>query len=163
MHASALALMDALLNRYAGAAADVLDVGSRDENGTHRPQVEARGWRYTGLDIVAGVNVDVVSAQPYSYLFPDGAFDVVLSGQTMEHVAALWLWVPELVRVLRPGGLLAITTVWQCPEHRYPVDCWRVLPDGMRYLFDLTGQLERYEIAKYDTGDMAASAFKRMA
>jgi hypothetical protein len=32
----------------------------------------------------------------------------VISGSTMEHVARPWRWVPELVRILRPGGLLAI-------------------------------------------------------
>ena len=30
-----------------------------------------------------------------------------------------------------------------CPtswvEHRHPVDCWRILPDGIKFLFDLAG------------------------
>ncbi len=85
-----------------------LDVGAYDVNGTYRPLVEGSGWRYTGLDVAAGPNVDVVTADPYKFPFDDGAFDVVLSGSTMEHVEAIWLWVPELARVLKPGGLLVL-------------------------------------------------------
>lgn len=160
MHAEALAAMTNLLGRWNGPAANVLDVGSYDVNGTFRPLVTGRGWRYTGLDCAAGPNVDIVASDPYHYPIADDQFDVVLSGSTMEHVEAIWRWVPELVRVLRPGGMLAIVTHWQFPEHRYPVDCWRIMEDGMRYLFDLTGQLELYEIRYASQYDIAATAWK---
>lgn len=160
MHTEALQAMTQLLERYGPQPASVLDVGSLDVNGTYRPLVESRGWRYTGLDMQRGPNVDVVTPYPYSYPFPDDRFDVVISGSTMEHVEAIWLWVPELVRVLRPGGMLAIVTHWQFPEHRYPVDCWRIMPDGMRYLFNRTQELERYQIEIVSPYDIAATAWK---
>jgi SAM-dependent methyltransferase len=163
MHTEALAAMTDILRRRGpkkGAAARVLDVGAYDVNGTYRPLVEGRGWSYLGLDVAAGPNVDVVAADPYRFPFEDGEFDVVLSGSTMEHVEAIWRWVPELARVVRPGGLLAIVTHWQFPEHRYPVDCWRIMPDGMRYLFDETGVLGEYEIGIVSKWDIAGSAVK---
>ncbi len=163
MHAEALEAMTNLLQRFDRAQAEVLDVGAYDVNGTYRPLIESRGWRYTGLDVAAGPNVDVVSEEPYRFPFPADSFDLVISGSTMEHVEAIWLWVPELVRVLRPGGMLAIVTHWQFPEHRYPVDCWRIMPDGMRYLFDLTGRLERYSIGIVSPYDIAGGAWKRPA
>ena len=163
MHAEALAAMERLLRRGPGLGASALDVGSYNVNGTYRPLVEGRGWGYLGLDVAAGPNVDVVTEDPYRFPFRDGAFDVVLSGSTMEHVEAIWRWVPELARVLRPGGLLAIVTHWQFPEHRYPVDCWRIMPDGMRYLFDETGCLDDYSIEIASQWDIAASAVKRGA
>lgn len=153
--------MDDLLARHKADTARVLDVGSYDVNGTLRPLIEKRGWSYLGLDLEAGPNVDVVSEEPYLYPFAGGAFDVVVSAGTMEHVEALWYWIPELARMLRSGGLLALTTVWQCPEHRYPRDCWRILPDGMRFLFDEAEALRDYRIVKMDTGDLGASAVKR--
>ena len=119
MHAEAYEAMRQLLGRGPGRGARVLDVGSYDVNGTYRPLVEGRGWEYTGLDVAAGPNVDVVTADAYRFPFEDGAFDVVLTGSTMEHVEAIWRWVPELARVLKPGGLLAIVTHWSFPEHRY--------------------------------------------
>lgn len=160
MHPEALQAMGNLLERWHGPA-NVLDVGAYDVNGTYRPLIEGKGWHYTGLDMAAGPNVDIVTPDPYRFPLPDDGFDIVLSGSTMEHVGAIWLWIPELVRVLRPGGLLAIVTHWQFPEHRYPVDCWRIMPDGMRYLFEQTEQLERYEIGIASQYDTAALAWKR--
>lgn len=161
MHTEALTAMGNLLARYAGPEpANVLDVGSMDYNGTYCPLVESRGWRYTGLDIEPGPNVDIVSRDPYRYPLPDNRYDVVLSGSTMEHVEAIWSWMLELVRVLKPGGLLAIVTHYNFPEHRYPIDCWRIMPDGMRFLFNMTYQLEDYVIALAGPYDIAASATK---
>jgi len=182
MHAEALAAMRVMLERSVGMvgsrangsryAADgystdelrrqptVLDVGSYDVNGTYRPLVEGLGWQYTGLDLQPGPNVDIVASNPDRYPIADGAYDVVISGSTMEHVARPWRWVPELVRILRPGGLLCIVTHWQFPEHRYPMDYWRFMADGMRLLFDDTGQLEDYVIEYASQWDIAAAAWK---
>lgn len=160
MHRESYSLMAAMLKRYDRPAANVLDVGSFDVNGTFRPLVTERGWRYTGLDIVSGPNVDIVSPDPFRFPLADASYDVVISGSTMEHVTAFWLWFHELVRVLKPGGFLAIHTHWQFIEHRYPLDCWRVLPDGMHYLFDSARCLERYEIRIANPMDIIGSAFK---
>jgi hypothetical protein len=32
-----------------------------------------------------------------------------------------------------------ITAPWSWEIHRYPVDCWRILPDGMRELIEQGG------------------------
>ena len=161
MHPESYALMDEILRRTSRTSAHVLDVGSYNINGTFRPLVEQRGWNYTGLDTVAGPNVDVVAQDPFRFPFDGDKFDIVLSGSTMEHVTAIWRWVPELVRVLKPGGLLAIHTHWKFPEHRYPVDCWRIMPDGMRYLFDMTNSLHDYDIRIANDMDIIGTAWKR--
>lgn len=152
--------MQGMLDSIDGDDLQVLDVGSLDVNGTYRPMVEAREWHYTGLDMAAGRNVDIVTNDPFSYPLESNAYDVVISGSTMEHVTAIWRWVPELVRVLKPGGWLCVVTHVSFPEHRYPVDCWRIMPDGMRYLFDITQELEDYTIATNQT-DIAAMARKK--
>ena len=153
-------LMRGALERVAWAEAEVLDVGSLDVNGSFRAMVEAKGWRYMGLDVVPGRNVDIVTPE-FEYPFEDGAFDVVISGSTMEHVTAIWRWVPELARVLRAGGLLVLVTHMAWDIHQWPVDCWRILPDGMKYLFDLTEALEDYGIVTVGESDIMGSAFKR--
>jgi SAM-dependent methyltransferase len=40
----------------------------------------------------------------------------------------------EVARVLRPGGLLCLIVPSGGFEHRYPLDCWRYYPDGVRAL-----------------------------
>lgn len=42
--------------------------------------------------------------------FPDGSFDVVTSMETMEHVVHVDRYLTQLKRVLRPGGLLILST-----------------------------------------------------
>lgn len=159
MHDVALHEMDRILSKWAGKA-NLLDVGSLDVNGSYRPMVDRHNWQYTGIDITPGKNVDIVSDEPYRFPLDNGAYDIVISGSVMEHVEAIWLWVPELVRLLRPGGLLAIITHTNYPYHQFPVDCWRIMPDGMRYLFDQTGALERYEIDMFCDTDISALAWK---
>ena len=162
MHKEALAKMTEILNAHRPEGkVNLLDVGSYDVNGTYRPLVTKRGWKYTGIDIAPGPNVDIVTQDPYRFPFGRDTFDVVISGSTMEHVKAIWLWIPELVRVLKPGGLLAIITHTQFVYHPHPVDCWRIMPDGMRYLFNLTGQLEDYRIEMYCQTDISGVARKK--
>lgn len=164
MHKEALLAMGGMLTKVGRAprGGKALDVGAYDVNGNYRALVEYQGWRYTGLDVAPGPNVDVVSEDPYHFPFGDGQFDLVLSGSTMEHVQAIWRWIPELARVLKPGGSLAIVTHWQFMEHRYPVDCWRIMADGMRYLFDETGVLENYDLHYASQWDIAAYATKKV-
>ena len=52
--------------------------------------------------------------------FEDGAFDLVLCAETIEHVRDLQLLLSEVRRVLRPGGTLALTTPASPPLMRPP-------------------------------------------
>jgi len=151
MHPESRAAITQAVNQWTSPTANVLDIGSFDVNGNHRAMITDRGWHYTGLDICPGKNVDVVTADPYRFPLDGESFDIAISSSTMEHVKAIWLWIPELVRILKPGGLLAIHTHMAWMYHPHPVDCWRIMPDGMVYLFDLTGQLERYKIDMLNT------------
>lgn len=160
VHPESFQLMNQMLRRCPFEQAKVLDVGSMNINGTLKLLVIERGWTYTGLDLEPGLNVDVVADDPFHYPFDDGTFDVVMSGSTLEHVTAFWKLIPEFVRLLRPGGFLAIHTHWQFKEHRYPVDNWRFLPDGLRFLFDETEALNHYDIRIANQWDIVASAFK---
>lgn len=160
MHPSAMESMAKMLERVKQPSLKVLDVGSYNVNGTYRTLIETYGWQYLGIDIMPGSNVDRV-VKPYNFDFPDNSFDIIISGSTMEHVEKPWLWIPELARVLRPGGLLAILTHWQFPLHRHPVDTFRYLPDGMKVLFDETKSLEDYDIQIVNDTDIAASAYKK--
>lgn len=155
-----LEAMKEALSRWEGTAS-VLDVGSLDINGSFRSAIESREWEYTGLDIVVGENVDVVSDDLYSYPFDDDSFDIVISGSTMEHVESIWLWVPELARLVKPGGLLIIITHHTFAYHAHPVDCWRIMPDGMRHLFDHTGVLVDYFVEMFNKKDIIGMAWKR--
>lgn len=58
----------------------------------------------------------LVQLQPDAPLpFEDGAFALVLSAETIEHVRDVQLFLSEIRRVLRPGGVLALTTPAHLP------------------------------------------------
>jgi SAM-dependent methyltransferase len=136
MHQGAYRIMERFAGKYLSKdnRLKILDVGSFDVNGTYRPIFDNPEWEYVGLDIVPGSNVDIISKTPYDFGIQKETYDVVVSGSTMEHVEAVWVWVKQLAFVLKQGGMLCVTAPTRIHIHRHPVDCWRIMPDGMRYL-----------------------------
>lgn len=136
MHLSSYRHVEDLAQRYlsAGASLVIADLGSQDVNGSYRPIFEQEMWRYVGLDLQAGANVDVVLPSSSRIPVRSGTYDVLVSGQAIEHMEHFWLTWLEVTRVVKPGGLIFLVAPSRGPEHRYPVDCWRFYPDGMRAL-----------------------------
>lgn len=139
--------MEQLAERWLSSARTplVLDLGSYDVNGSYRPLFQRPGWRYLGIDLEPGPNVDLVLQTPYHIPLRSESADAIISGQAFEHVRFFWQTWLELVRVLKPGGLILLVAPSRGPEHRYPVDCWRFYPDGFRALADY-GALELLEV-----------------
>lgn len=75
----------------------------------------------------------------YEIPAPDGSFDVVLSGNVIEHVRMPWRWMRELARVCVSGGRVITVNPVSWPFHEAPIDCWRCYPDGMRALCEDAG------------------------
>lgn len=115
----------------------IADVGSRDvTGGNYRGLFEHPGWTYVGLDVEGGVNVDtIVPLHGVWENVPAESFDVVISGQTLEHTTNPWALMREIARIAKPGARLCIIAPFGWEHHRYPVDCWRIFPDGMAVLF----------------------------
>ena len=139
MHASAYADAERFVAEYLGQRTQlrIADIGGFDVNGSLRPLLDRPGWEYCVFDAVAGPNVDRILSTPYHWPeIADGEFDVVVSTQTLEHVSHPWRWMPEVARITAPGGLIYICSPNTWGFHEYPVDCWRVWPDGLRALFE---------------------------
>jgi SAM-dependent methyltransferase len=112
----------------------VLDVGAGARLGFHRTLWEGQGWRYHGLDLAEGPNVDVRLDDPWLFPLDDNAYDAVISGQMLEHNEFFWLTFLEMARVLKMGGLMIHIAPSRGIEHRDPQDCWRFYRDGMTAL-----------------------------
>lgn len=143
MHPDAMFLMEGFKIRYEDKIRNkkVLDVGSQDINGSYREIFERFGCKYTGTDIVEGPNVDVISPLE-TLLFQNNSFDVVISGQTLEHAERPWILAKEMGRILCPGGIVCWIAPWRFHVHRdelCPYDRWRILDDGMKILLKEAG------------------------
>jgi SAM-dependent methyltransferase len=114
----------------------IIDIGSQDVNGSYKPLFQNHNLHYTGADIVKGENVDLVIKNMYNWRnIKSSSYDVAISGQTFEHIEYFWFTIMELARILKTGGLCCVVAPSSGEEHRYPVDCWRILPDGINVLF----------------------------
>lgn len=91
---------------------------------------------YTGIDIINGPNVDIlISPDEYLSTQLDQKYNVVISGQTLEHVDNLFMFMQTLISVADPEGcLICLIAPGAGGEHCQP-DYWRILPSGMKTLF----------------------------
>ena len=84
----------------------VIDFGSLDINGNNRIYFE--DCEYTGIDIGAGNNVDII-CMAHEFMAPDNTYDVVISTEMFQNDKFIYLSLPNMIRVLRPGGLFLFT------------------------------------------------------
>lgn len=131
-----MATMGELVNRFLLHRSDVisvLDVGSQDVQGTYGNYSKffgGPGYVYMGLDIEKGNNVHIVVDDPYDWGI-DSKFDVVISGQCLEHVEYPWLTMEQIAKAMKPGALHFNIVPSTGPVHRFPIDTYRYNPDGM--------------------------------
>ena len=127
--------------------ASILDIGSRcaegQENTICYRNLFENDFKYVGMDIVSGENVNIVGFAN----IPE-VFDVVISGSVMEHVKRPWIWLKLLKRYFKT--YICIITVHTWHEHRHPLDTYRYFPDGMRALFDYAS-IKEVKIYKNET------------
>jgi SAM-dependent methyltransferase len=137
MHKSSILRMSWFVDHYVSKVNSkqklkVLDVGSFDVNGSYKHLFPKANFDYTGLDMEAGPNVDIVLNNPYNWNeIETDSCDIVISGQAFEHIEFFWITMSEMARILKKGGLLCILAPNGFEEHRYPVDCYRFFTDGM--------------------------------
>lgn len=94
--------------------------------------------RVVNLDIAAGEQTDCVAAAE-ALPFVDGAFSLVISQETLEHVSAPLTAVKEIYRVLRPGGRFYCQVPFVIGYHPGPTDYWRFTKEGIRHLIERGG------------------------
>jgi len=165
MHLSSIDKMKFFIKTYLAKDHDkdlyILDFGSTDICGCYRPLFDNEKWNYKGIDIVHGKNVDIVLSDPYCWLeIESNSVDVLISGQTFEHIEYFWKTMFEIARVLKPMGICCIIAPSAGPEHKHPVDCWRFLPDGFKALARFSGlevidiSIQSKDLGYPDSSDM---------
>ena len=101
------------------------------------------------IDQAAVKNLTYELKSPYSFPVEDEVYDIVLSGQVLEHVEKIWIWLKELKRVVKKDSLIVTINPVSWPYHEAPIDCWRVFPSGIRALAEDSGL--QVELAKFES------------
>ncbi len=119
--------LDPFLARYA-TDKKVLDVGAGG-SGYHKFFPNR-----LSVDIDPARRPDVV-ADAQKLPFADGEYEMVLCTEVLEHVRNPKAAMDELFRVLKPGGMLILTTRFVYPIHDAPNDFWRYTKYGLLHQF----------------------------
>lgn len=104
MHAEALAYVAGQAQAH-GPYKTVVEIGSRDVNGT--PRALFPGAAYLGVDLAAGPGVDVVADA--AGWRPDEPVEAVLCLEVLEHATDPAALIDTAWDSLRPGGRLIVT------------------------------------------------------
>ncbi len=67
-------------------------------------------------EVPAGAEADTLEGDALALPFADGEFDRIVAAEILEHIPADIQAIEELVRVLRPGGTLAVSVPRWLPE-----------------------------------------------
>ena len=136
--------MEAFLAKHASDAR-TLDIGSGGSSyGRYFPN------RFT-VDIDPARNPEMV-ADAHALPFPDNEFARVLCTEVLEHTREPRQVAKELMRVLKPGGMLVLTTRFAYPLHDAPGDYFRFTRYGLQELFSSWSIVEiRSELGDFAT------------
>ena len=167
MHQNSYRIMNTLLAPMRALMGDkdlvVVDYGSKEHPagpGTYRPLIPVP-WKYIGVDLEEGANVDHVMVSEYDTGLPGGHADIVISGQCLEHTTNPFRAVAEMARVCTFGGTIILIAPFAWEVHRFPIDCWRFCPDGMVELMQEAGCFPL--VADISENDCYAMGVKRVA
>jgi SAM-dependent methyltransferase len=94
---------------------------------------------YIGLEISGGYPGADCYYNGKNFPFLDCDFDSVLTSQVLEHVFNPEIFLYEVNRVLKCGGVLLLTVPFTWDEHEQPFDYARYSSFGLRYLLEQKG------------------------
>ena len=133
MHPSSILNMQKALEMllWLNSEIDVLDVGGRnikaDRDRSYKHLVDCKN--YYIADLNEGYNVTHKMPDEYTLPFEDRSIDLVVSGQTLEHVRNPFRLVTEMVRVLKHSGYIILIAPSTGRRHDM-VDYWRFMDDA---------------------------------
>lgn len=105
----------------------------------YRPLLAPYIARYIGVDLPGNEMAEVTVSSPSHTELQEAIADVVLSTQVLEHVDKPQEYLEECNRLLKPDGLLILSTHGYWMYHPVPRDLWRWTGDGLRVILADSG------------------------
>lgn len=132
--------MEYFMKKYMAKNSNVLDVGGSYKycayDKTYHDIVKSMDSDYKNLDWASSdYNVQGYDWSPV----PKDCFNVVISGQTLEHDLFFWKTLENMRSVLMKGGLVMIIVQTKGKFHQHPYDCYRFYPDSAHSFAHILG------------------------
>jgi SAM-dependent methyltransferase len=143
MHLNSKLIFDKYAKPLFKPGMKVLEIGPDAFPSTYQTSVGDSSITWDTADFASSIYYTTKATYPltdeYQFPIPTGEYDVVLSAQVIEHVRKCWVWIKEVARVCKPGGLVVTINPISWPYHEAPVDCWRIYPEAMKALYEEAG------------------------
>jgi SAM-dependent methyltransferase len=139
MHENSQLLFENFAKPFFRKGMRVLEIGPDRFPSTYRKIINIEDITWDTLDIFESPFLTYPKSQLYSFPISNNTYDIVLSGQVIEHVAKVWVWMKELARITKAGGLVITINPISWPYHEAPIDCWRIYPEGMKAISEDAG------------------------
>ena len=120
----------------------VLEVGSKNYGNTadFKSEFNISQSNYTGIDMEAGENVDLVLdfTQPFEVLdkaLEGKRFNLIICCSVFEHCSQPFRMAENIQRLLKSTGHVYVAAPFVWRIHAYPDDLFRYTPSGLKVLF----------------------------
>jgi SAM-dependent methyltransferase len=91
------------------------------------------GKEYVGCDLIDGPGVERI-LNIHKIDLPSESVGTVIIADTLEHVEFVRNAMDEVYRILKPEGIVIMSSVMNFPIHNFPEDYWRFTPEGFKSL-----------------------------
>ena len=125
--------IDKLLTEFcSGDLGDILFVGA---GGALEENIRGKLYKsFVSIDVDPKRNPDIVMSVT-ELNFPPKTFDTVFLLEVLEHIPDFFDVPDSISQVIKPGGLVIISTPFILGEHDLPHDYYRITVNGVKYLF----------------------------
>ncbi|HET9058236.1 MAG TPA: methyltransferase domain-containing protein [Chitinophagaceae bacterium] len=138
MHLNSKLLIEKYARPLAKEKSKILEIGP-DKFPSTIQNIFGSDHEWHTLNIFNDNRLTFPKSNEYNFPIADSSYNMVISANVIEHVRKIWKWMPELARVVKPGGYVITVNPVSWGYHEDPVDCWRIYPEGMRALCEEAG------------------------
>lgn len=139
MHLNSRLIFKKYAVQYFQPGMKVLEIGPNEFPSAYQQMAQKQGIEWHTVDIQQLPQLTYRMSGDYEFPIPSNTYDIVVSGQVIEHVRKIWVWMQEVARVCKVGGTVISVNPVSYGYHESPVDCWRIYPEGMKALYDDCG------------------------
>ena len=136
MHENSKLLFQKYALEYFRTSKRVLEIGPDSFPSTYKEIVSNESIVWDTLDLYEDDRLTYSAESAYTFPISENSYDIVLSGNVIEHVRKVWIWMKEVSRVCKADGLVITINPVSWPYHQAPIDCWRAYPEGMKALYE---------------------------